>query len=115
MLREMAWKACDLSRQFKREREAVFRWIKTEFQQFVEIHFARPPARNRTRQSGDFALAIAKDFRNFACGGARAIGDDGSRQSCAITPIALINILHDFFAPLMLEIDINVRRLATLG
>ena len=40
--------------------------------------------------------------------------DDGGNNPGAFPPIAAIDILHHFFAPLMLKIDINIGRLIAL-
>ena len=44
-----------------------------------------------------------------------AVADDGGGQRGAAAAIALIDMLDDFLAPLMLEIHIDVGRLAAFG
>src|SRR5690606_16353497 len=51
---------------------------------------------------------------HLAHGAARTIMDDGRRYASTMTAIALVNVLDDLLAPLMLEIDIDVRRLLAL-
>ena len=45
---------------------------------------------------------------------ARAIVDDGRADRGAIAPVALVNILDHLLAPLVLEIDVDVGRLAAV-
>ena len=40
--------------------------------------------------------------------------DDGRGDPGAVAAVLLVNVLDDFFAPLMLEIDVDVRRLLAL-
>src|SRR6202012_5669122 len=51
----------------------------------------------------------------FPDGAARAITNDGCRQRSPANAITSVDVLDDFFAPLMLEIHVNVRRLATIA
>ncbi len=44
----------------------------------------------------------------------RAVVDDGGGDARAIAAVALVDVLDDLLAPLMLEIDVDVRRLAAL-
>ena len=44
----------------------------------------------------------------------RPIGGDSSRDRRAVTAILLIDVLDDLFAPLMLEIDVDIGRLTAL-
>ena len=46
---------------------------------------------------------------------ARAIADDSRGQSRAIAPVFAVDILNDLFAPLMLEVDIDIGRLVALA
>ena len=46
---------------------------------------------------------------------ARAVVDDGGADGGALAAVALIEILDHLLAPLVLEIDVDVGRLATFG
>ena len=46
---------------------------------------------------------------------ARAVVDDGRADRGAVAAVASVEVLDDLLAPLMLEIDVDVRRLAAVG
>ncbi len=48
-------------------------------------------------------------------GAARTITDNSRYNGRTISGITFINILHDLFAPLMLEVDVDIRRFLALG
>ena len=56
----------------------------------------------------------AQRLADFADGAARAIVDDGRADGGAVAAIALIDVLDDLLAPLVLEIDVDVGRLAAV-
>ena len=45
---------------------------------------------------------------------ARAIADDGGRQRGAFAAVLAVDVLNDLLAPLVLEIDVDIRRLVAL-
>ena len=45
---------------------------------------------------------------------ARSVADDGGRQRGAFAAVFAVNVLNDLFAPLVLEIDVDIRRLVAL-
>src|SRR5687768_17542239 len=62
------------------------------------------------------ALRIESErLADIAQHAARSITDDGGCECRAIAPVFVVDVLNDFFAPLMLEIDINIRRLVALA
>ena len=79
------------------------------------VDLARPPAPDRARQRRDAVVRQAERLADFAHGRARAIGDDGGGEPGALAAVALVDVLHHLFAPLMLEIDVDVGRLVALG
>src|SRR5205085_7239151 len=44
-----------------------------------------------------------------------AIADDGRRQCGAMAAVLAVHVLDDLFAPLVLEVDVDVRRLVPLA
>ena len=56
----------------------------------------------------------AQRLADFADGLARAIVDDGGADGGAVAAIALVDVLDDLLAPLMLEIDIDIGRLVAV-
>src|SRR5476649_87705 len=69
----------------------------------------------RVGQLAGDVFGEAKDLADFADGAARPVADDGGGEGGAAAAVALIDVLDDFFAPLMLEIDIDVGGLAAFG
>ncbi len=62
----------------------------------------------------DHVLRQAHDLAHLADGGAGAEMDDGGGQPGAVPPVAVVDVLDHLLAPLMLEIDVDVGRLAAL-
>ncbi len=56
----------------------------------------------------------AQGFADIAQRTARAVADDGGRNRGAIASVFGIDVLNDFFAPLVLKVHINVRWLIAL-
>src|SRR5206468_570952 len=46
---------------------------------------------------------------------AGAVGDDGRGDAGALAAVTLIDVLDHFLAPLMLEVDVDIGRLAAVG
>ena len=72
-------------------------------------------APHRVGQIAGDILGQPEHLAHFADGAAGAIADHGGGQGGAATAITAIDILDDLLAPLMLEIHVNVGRLAPLG
>ena len=72
-------------------------------------------APDRVGQLAGDVFGQAEHLAHFADGAARAIADHGGGQGGAAVAVAPIDILDDFLAPLMLEIHVDVGRLAALG
>src|SRR5690606_31231195 len=72
-----------------------------------------PPAvaAGQRRERG---LAEAQRLAHVAHRAARAVADDGGRQRGAFATVFAVQVLDDFLAPLVLEVDVDVGRLATL-
>ena len=62
----------------------------------------------------DRILRQAEHLAHFADGAAAAIADHGRGQAGALAAVFLVDVLDDLLAPLMLEIDVDVGRLAPL-
>ena len=45
----------------------------------------------------------------------RAIADDGGGEAGALAAVFVVDVLHHLFAPLVLEIDVDIGRLVALG
>ena len=56
----------------------------------------------------------AQRFAHIADGRAGPVADDGSGEGCAVAPVFGVQVLDDLFAALVLEVDVDVRRLIAL-
>ena len=63
----------------------------------------------------DLGEGKTQRLADVADGAARAVGDDGSGQRGALTSVLAVDVLDDFLAPLVLEIDIDVGRLVAVA
>ena len=66
------------------------------------------------RQRRGDVFRQAQNFADFADGAARAVVDDGGADRRAMAAVAPVDILDDFLAPLVLEIDVDIGRLAAV-
>src|SRR4051794_22906375 len=62
-------------------------------------------------QGGTFRT---KSLVDIALGRARAVGDDRGHHPGAIAAILLVDVLDHLLAPFVLEVDVDIRRLAAL-
>ena len=79
------------------------------------FQFVAMMAPDAVRQLAGDVFGQAEHLADFADGAARAIADHRGGQGGAAVAIAVIDILDDFLAPLMLEIDVDVGRFAPFG
>src|SRR5262249_4342369 len=74
-----------------------------------------PPASPHTAgKIGGDIFRQSEDLAGFANGAAGTVMDNGGSQRGAMMAVAPVNILDDFFTPLMLEVDVDIRRLLAL-
>ena len=84
--------------------------------QAVDGHRLAHAAPHDAGQRGGDVLRQAHGLADLAHGAAAAIGDDGGGEAGAVPAVALVDVLDDLLAALMLEIDVDVGRLlAFLG
>ena len=112
MLRKMARETFELfgERQHFFERPGV----EPEAADLVLRDSFRGAAPERARQRRDDVFRQSESLADVAQRRAAAIGDDARGKAGAGATVARINILHHLFAPLVLEIDIDVGRLLAL-
>src|SRR5262249_44100791 len=82
-----------------------------------ELGGAPPPAAHAPNPGGqrdDPAFGPPQDLAHLADGGAAPIGEDGSGHAGSVAAAVLENMLDRLLAPLVLEIDIDVGRLAAI-
>ena len=59
-------------------------------------------------------LGQSQNLADFADGAARAVMHDGGADRRAMAAVALVDVLDHFLAPLVLEIDVDIGRLAAV-
>ncbi len=116
MLRKMARKPHDL----RRERQETLRtWvggIETGRAQTLRIDTLTIPPLHGARQLIHFRETQAQSLSDVAQGASRPVRNDGGREGRPFTAVFSVDVLNDFFAPLMFEIHVDIRRLvAFLG
>ncbi|ENN83893.1 hypothetical protein RHSP_82254 (plasmid) [Rhizobium freirei PRF 81] len=111
MLRQMARRAHQLPREFQGQAQAPVSEVEIElFGMFLADVLA--PAPDLRREHLRHVFRQSKRFADVANGAFRAVADDGRTQGGMIAAIGLEYPLHDDLAPLVLEIDIDIRRFA---
>ena len=114
MLREVARRADQLLRKFEREPEPAVFEIEIKL---LWLAFQRRPrcsSPRSSRRAAGHILWQAERFADFPDRAARTIARDDGRQRRACPAVSLINPLNYFFTALMLEIHVDIGRLATL-
>ena len=71
-------------------------------------------APHRLGQRGGDVLGQSQNLADFADGAARAVVHDGRADRRAVAAVALVDVLDHFLAPLVLEIDVDIGRLAAV-
>ena len=114
MLREMARRADQLPRQLERQPQAAVLGLRlSSFSSASATPSVLQPQIEAGERAGD-VFGQAQRLADFAHRAARAIARDDRGQRRARAAIGLVNPLDDFLAPLVLEIDIDIGRLAAL-
>src|SRR5437763_4619054 len=81
----------------------------------VGIETLAAEAPDRRGERADRILRQPERLADFADRRAAAITDDGRGNSGALAPVTSVDVLDHFLASLVLEIDVDVRRLASFG
>ena len=115
VLREMAREADDLVRPAPRS-GACARLCRIEpgAREIVLRDIAAAAAPDRGRQRADGVFGQAEGLADLADRRAAAIGDDGGGDAGALAAVFAVDVLDHLLAPLVLEIDVDVGRLAPL-
>ena len=75
---------------------------------------ATPPPHGAVERGGDIGRQPER-LAHLAHRAARAIGDDGGREAGALAAVFFVDVLDHLLAPLVLEIDVDIRRLVALA
>ena len=110
MLREMTRKADNLAGELYGLAQARVSGVQPRRRNAVITDAFAASAPNLGGQSGDGIFGQAHRFADFANGGAAAEVNDRRAYTRAVTAIFFVDMLDDFFAAFMFEIDINIGR-----
>jgi len=88
--------------------------IEADFAQALLAHLPRIPPGEILRQPIHLREIEPERLADIAHRALRPVADDGRGDGRTAAAVFAINILDDFFAPLVLEVDVDVGRLVTL-
>jgi len=114
MLAEMARRAHELAGEIERQAKPAVGEVEVQRLDMLVLNPVLRPAPDLGGQHLDEVLREAERLTDIADRAFGAIADDGRAQRRVVAAILIEDPLHDDLAPLMLEIDVDVRRLAAL-
>ena len=114
VLAEMARGADQLARQLQRQAEPPVLQIEVQVRDMFVLDALAGIAPDLRRQRLDQVFAQTQRLADVAQGAARAIAGDDGAEGGVVAAVGLEDPLHDDLAPLVLEIDIDVRGLTAL-
>ena len=115
MLGEMAWEAEQAARQRNGLAQRGIGRVETGLADMLLGDVAVAGAPDQVGKPGGHVLLEAHGLADLADGHARAVVDDGRADGGALAAVAPVEVLDHLLAPLVLEIDVDVGRLAPLG
>ena len=115
VLGEMPRKADQLAREREHPGKLRVGGIEPNAARVLLRHGLGRPAPQHAGERADGVLRQPERLADLADGAAGAVADHGRREAGAVAAVALVDVLDDDLAPLVLEIDVDVRRLATVG
>ena len=115
MLGEMARERLDLERERPHFLHARALQIDARALELGCAHRAAAHSPDRGGERADGVFRQPEYLADLADGGTAAIGDDGRGNAGMVASIVPINVLDHLFAALVLEIDIDIGRLAAIG
>ena len=89
-------------------------WVKTDFLYVTWYDLIVLPPDTVSGETLDLILRQTQRLPDIAYRAAGAVSDHCAGQCGPVSSVAPVDILHDFLAPLVLKVHINVRRLVTL-
>ena len=110
----MPRRADQLAGEIERQPQAPVGEIEVELLGMLRLDAFLRPAPDLRRQHLDQVFGQAERLADVAQRALGAIADDGRAERGVIAAVGLEDPLHDDLAPLMLEIDVDVGRLAAL-
>src|SRR5260370_34004942 len=114
MLREMAGKAQNFRRERDEARNHGIFGIEAGSADAVRIDALPIPPLHAPRKLIDLGEIQSQRLADVPQSAARTVTDDGGRQRRALAAVLSIDILNHLFAPLVLEIHVDIGRLVAL-
>jgi hypothetical protein len=112
MLTEMARRAHELTGEIERQAKPAVGEVEVQFLDMLVLNPVLRPAPDLGGQHLDEVLGEAERLTDIADRALGAIADDGRAQRRVVAAVLIEDPLHDDLAPFMLEIDVDVWRLA---
>src|ERR1700733_6391922 len=110
----MTGKPQDLRGELHGPLDSGIAWIETRSADALRIDALAIPPLKAACQPVDFRKIQSQCLAHIAQRAAGPVRNDGGGESRALTAVFPVNVLNDLFAPLMLEIRVDVRRLVAL-
>ena len=89
-------------------------WVEASGSKARVDRFALVPPGHGLRQQVDQVEVEPQGFADIADGASRPVGDERGGQRRTIAAVALVDVLDHLLAPLVLEVDVDVRRFVAL-
>ena len=115
MLGQMAGKPHQLLRQRHDLLQPRVGWIEAGAARFLGRDAGHRPAPERAGERADRVVGQSEHLADLANGAAAPVADHGGGHAGMMTPIAIVDVLDDLLAALVLEVDVDVGRLAPFG
>src|SRR5690606_25504549 len=110
VLAEMTGKVQQARRHLDRADDHGVGGVQSRLNDVAIVDLGAPTAPVAGGGTGGDVFGQTQDLADRADGAAGAKVDDGGGDAGAVAPIASVDVLDDLFAPLMLDIDIDVGR-----
>jgi hypothetical protein len=112
---EVAREALDLVGQLEHELEAAIAGVEADAREVARIGGIRAAVAREAAQAIELIEREAEDLADLAQGALAAVADDLGHHRGAVAAVGLVDGLDDLLAALVLEVDVDVRRLVALG
>ncbi len=114
VLGQVSRRADQLAGEVERQAQPPVLEIEIQVGRMLELHALLGPAPDLAGEHLDQVLGQAERLSDVAQRSLGAVADDGGAERGAVAAIGVVDPLHHGLAPFVLEIDVDVRRLAPL-
>ena len=115
VLREVAGKADQFAGEIDDHAQGGISGVETDARHVRRHHLVPVAAPEHALQRGDRIVGQAERLRHLAERHLRAVADDGRGHPGMVAAILGVDVLDHLLAALVLEVDVDVRRLVALG